>query len=251
MRDASGRISGCRAKKTQERIKMDYKEFIAIAEQSFPEISGKQKERFKAMEGLYREWNEKINVISRKDIGNLYPHHVLHSLCIARFISVRLPDVFSAFTESPAAGRPAIKVLDIGTGGGFPGIPLAILFPEVQFTLCDSVGKKTIVASEVSKSLGLENVTVVNDRAENLHGRYDYIVSRAVTSLDKFMPWAKGKYSKGIFYLKGGDVVEEIALTMGKYRMPKGSIHTWPADSWLRDGYFSEKLVIFIENICN
>lgn len=228
---------------------MEYKEFIGIAEDAFPGMSGEQKNRFEALDSLYREWNGKINVISRKDIDGLYLHHVLHSLAIARYMSVQLPEVYSAFRDH--AGKDAIKVLDLGTGGGFPGIPLAILFPEVQFTLCDSVGKKTIVAGEVSKALGLSNVTIVNDRAENIPERFDYIVSRAVTSLDKFMPWVKGKYSKGIFYLKGGDIVEEIALTMGKFRMPKGSIHTWPVESWLHDEYFAEKLVIFIENICN
>ncbi|MCM1501631.1 MAG: 16S rRNA (guanine(527)-N(7))-methyltransferase RsmG [Bacteroidales bacterium] len=226
---------------------MTYGQFIDFTKESFPGIGKEQEAQFAALDGLYRKWNEKINVISRKDIDGLYLHHVLHSLAIAQYIAAQLPETYSAF----CTGDGQIEVLDLGTGGGFPGIPLAIMFPKVHFTLCDSVGKKTVVAGEVSKALGLENVTIVNGRAENLGKTFDYIVSRAVTSLDKFMPWVHGKYSRGIFYLKGGYMVEEIATVMGKYRMPKGSVHTWPVKSWLHDGYFAEKLVIFIENICN
>ncbi|MBR6001658.1 MAG: 16S rRNA (guanine(527)-N(7))-methyltransferase RsmG, partial [Bacteroidales bacterium] len=123
----------------------------------FPELSTLQKERFEALDSLYRDWNAKINVISRKDIDNLYLHHVLHSLAIARYVDLA---GLSDFAEA--------KVLDLGTGGGFPGIPLAILYPEASFTLCDSVGKKTIVASAVAEALGLDNVNVVNARAESL-----------------------------------------------------------------------------------
>lgn len=228
--------------------KMTYKGFIDIAEKAFPDLSSRQKEQFAALDSLYRDWNGKINVISRKDIDGLYLHHVLHSLAIAGYLKLQQPEIYSRLA---APGDTPLHILDLGTGGGFPGIPLAILFPEVRFTLCDSIGKKTIVAKEVAGALGLKNVTVVNDRAENLMERFDYIVSRAVTSLDKFMPWVRGKYRHGIFYLKGGDVAGEIAQVMGTYRMPKGSVHTWHIDSWLHDDYFAEKLVIFIENICN
>ena len=132
-------------------------------------------------------------------------------------------------------------------GGGFPGIPLAILYPEARFTLCDSVNKKTIVADAVAKALKLENVQVVNARAESLGRRFDYVVSRAVASLPDFYPWVKGQYNKGILYLKGGDVNEEIAQVMARHKLPRGSVHTWPVSSWLKDPYYEGKLVIHIE----
>ena len=138
-------------------------------------------------------------------------------------------------------------VLDLGTGGGFPGISLAILFPEARFVLCDSVGKKTIVAQAVASALNLKNVQVVNARAESLPQRFNFVVSRAVASLTDFYPWVKGKFTDGILYLKGGDVVEEIAEVMSRHRLPKGSVHTWPVSSWLHDSYYEGKLVIFIE----
>ena len=202
----------------------------------FPELSTLQKERFEALDSLYRDWNAKINVISRKDIDNLYLHHVLHSLAIARYVDLA---GLSDFAEA--------KVLDLGTGGGFPGIPLAILYPEASFTLCDSVGKKTIVASAVAEALGLDNVNVVNARAESLGQTFDYVVSRAVASLPDFYPWVKGRFTKGILYLKGGDVVEEIASVMARHKLAKGSVHTWPIDSWLQDPWFEGKLLIHIE----
>lgn len=214
---------------------MDFKEFSTILKEKFPQVTEKQLEQYKALEGLYNDWNSKINVISRKDMDGLYLHHVLHSLAIAAYMkTVRFPEDLSG------------EVLDLGTGGGFPGIPLAIMYPEVKFTLCDSVGKKTIVASEVSKAIGLENVTVVNARAESLGKTFDYVVSRAVTSLDNFYPWVKGKFSKRILYLKGGDVVEEIAVLIGKNRMKKGQVGTFKITDWLSDDYFEGKLVIDI-----
>lgn len=222
---------------------MDYKEFINIAETAFPELTVQQKEQFAALDRLYREWNSKINVISRKDIDSLYLHHVLHSLAIAGFLSTQLPETYMEMREGSG-----LKVLDLGTGGGFPGIPLAIMFPNVQFTLCDSIGKKITVATEVAKSLGLGNAVTVNARAESLTEKFDFIVSRAVTSLDNFMPWVKGKYERGILYLKGGDVAEEIATAMGKFRIPKGSVRVWPISSWAKDTYFDSKLVILIQN---
>lgn len=184
----------------------------------------------KAIE-LYKEWNEKINVISRKDIDNIYEHHFLHSLAIGEYHPF----------------MPGETVLDVGTGGGFPGIPLAIKFPETRFTLCDSIGKKIKVAQAVADGIGLKNVTCVNARAESLEGTYDYVVSRAVTSLVNFYPWVKDKYDKGILYLKGGDVNEEISDLMAKFHLKKGSVHTWRVDSWLQDEYFAEKFVIHIE----
>lgn len=168
----------------------------------FPDLTDTQKEQFAKLFDLYSEWNEKINVISRKDIEELYERHVLHSLGIAKVISF----------------APGTKILDIGTGGGFPGIPLAILFPDVSFHLVDSIGKKIRVVGEVAKSLGLKNVKAEHARAETIHDKYDFVVSRAVTRLNNFCPWVKGKFlsesknklANGILYLKGGDLQEEI-----------------------------------------
>lgn len=202
------------------------------------ELTPLQQERFDALDALYREWNAQINVISRKDIDNLYSHHVLHSLAIGRYLS-EVPGLWDSFSSA--------SILDVGTGGGFPGIPLAILFPEASFVLCDSVGKKTIVASAVSRALGLKNVEVVNARAESLGREFDYVVSRAVASLPDFYPWVKGCYRKGILYLKGGDVNPEIAQVMARYHLPKGSVHTWRISSWLDDPWYEGKLVIHIE----
>ena len=202
------------------------------------DLSALQWERLEALDALYREWNAQINVISRKDIDALYEHHVLHSLAIARYLQT-VPGLWEKFA--------AASVLDLGTGGGFPGIPLAILFPETQFVLCDSVGKKTIVAQAVASALKLENVRVVNARAESLPEVFNFVVSRAVASLPDFYPWVKGKFSDGILYLKGGDVVEEIAAVMARHRLPRGSVHTWPISSWLQDSYYQGKLVIHME----
>lgn len=227
---------------------MTFDEFKSIIEEKFPEITEAQMEQFRLMEELYRDWNSKINVISRKDIDQLYRHHVLHSLCIAAYLKTQMPDVYD---HMRGAGQyslaPSLKVLDLGTGGGFPGIPSAVMFPHAEFTLCDSIGKKIIVATEVAKGLGLKNVQTVNARAESLPETFDYIVSRAVTSLDNFMPWVKGKFNEGILYLKGGDLTEEIATAMGKFKMRKGSVHIWPVSSWTDDPYFDEKMVIYIE----
>ncbi len=169
----------------------------------FPEISEKQQQQFDRLGELYRDWNSKINVISRKDIDALYEKHVLHSLGIAKVM----------------AFAPGTRVLDIGTGGGFPGIPLAILFPESDFTLIDSIGKKITVVKEVSSALGLDNVTAVHGRAEQLPEKYHFVVSRAVTQMPVFLSWLRGKFLKenfnpkhnGVLYLKGGDLAEELA----------------------------------------
>ena len=159
-----------------------------------------------------------------------------------------MPDIYDRLRgEGPYSLSEPLKILDLGTGGGFPGIPLSVIFPHAQFTLCDSIGKKIIVASEVAKGLELKNVKTVNARAESLPETFDYIVSRAVTSLENFMPWVKGKYSEGILYLKGGDLTEEIATAMGKFKMRKGSVHIWPISSWTRDPFFETKMVIYIE----
>ena len=169
---------------------MTFNEFKSILEEKFPEVSAEQMEQFRKMDELYRDWNSKINVVSRKDIDELYRHHVLHSLGIAAYLKTEMPDVYDRLRgEGPYAIAEPLKILDLGTGGGFPGIPLAVMFPGARFTLCDSIGKKITVATEVYKGLGLTNVQTVNARAESLLETFDYVVSRAVTSLDNFMPW--------------------------------------------------------------
>lgn len=168
----------------------------------FPDLTPKQIHQFEQLEALYREWNAKINVVSRKDLDALYERHVLHSLGIAKVMEF----------------APGTKVLDVGTGGGFPGIPLAILFPESDFTLVDSIGKKILVVKEVSSALGLENVTAIHARCEEIKDRFHFVVSRAVTQMPVFLKWLRGKFLKdqinsrhnGVLYLKGGDLGEEL-----------------------------------------
>ena len=211
-------------------------EFISFVKQSFS-LTPEQESQFLALDALYREWNAKINVISRKDIDGVYDHHVLHSLAIAKYLA------------SDGRTLDGCSVLDLGTGGGFPGIPLAMLYPDAEFVLCDSVGKKTIVAQAVASALGLHNVSVVNARAESLGRSFDWVVSRAVASLTDFYPWVKGRFNKGILYLKGGDVNEEIYAVMARHKLQRGSVHTWPVSSWLADPYFEGKLVIELEKV--
>lgn len=212
---------------------MKYEEFIGVVQARFPDADA---EKFRALEALYLDWNAKINVISRKDMDGFYPHHVLHSLCIAAFLQEERPEVFARWQAG------GLDVLDLGTGGGFPGIPLAILFPQTHFTLCDSIGKKVLVASSVAASLGLSNVETVNARAESLGRTFDHVVSRAVTSLDSFYPWVKGRFRESILYLKGGDIAAETA-SLG---LPKGTISVWNISSWLPDEWFEGKYVVEI-----
>ena len=170
----------------------------------FSDLSDTQLNQFEKLNDLYQDWNLKINVVSRKDIDEIYLRHVLHSLGIAKVQKF----------------NPGASILDVGTGGGFPGIPLAILFPETQFHLVDSIGKKIKVVEEVSAGLGLSNVKITNDRVENIDGQYDFIVSRAVAQMETFVRWIKGRIAKksehelknGILYLKGGDLTEELKL---------------------------------------
>ena len=183
---------------------------------------------------LYAEWNTRINVVSRKDIDNLYEHHILHSLAIWQYL------------QESGQLRDGLRILDVGTGGGFPGIPLAMMMPGCEFILCDSIGKKVKVAQAVADGLGLENVHCVNARAESIEGQFDWVVSRAVTSLDCFYPWVKGKFTEGILYLKGGDIVEEISQLCRKCKVDASKVSAWAINNWLDDEYFSEKFVIQI-----
>ena len=200
-----------------------------------------EKSQFAEAIGLWTEWNGRINVVSRKDIDNLFEHHILHSLAIAEYMDR------SGLIPPPGDCPDApMRILDVGCGGGFPGIPLAMVMPGIDFTLCDSIGKKISVAQSVADALGLKNVRCVNARAESLPGQYDWIVSRAVTSLDNFYPWVKGKFIKGILYLKGGDVNEEIASLCRKCRISPSDVTVWPVSDWLDDDYFAEKFVIHI-----
>ena len=189
-----------------------------------------EKSSFDKAIALWREWNEKINVISRKDIEMIYEHHILHSLSILRCDML----------------KPGDSVLDVGTGGGFPGIPLAMALPDCKFTLCDSIGKKIKVAQAVCDGVGLQNAICVNARAESLPDNYDWVVSRAVTSLDAFYPWVKGKYRKGIICLKGGDVVEEISVLCRKFRINPSKVSTISLADLTPDGYYDEKYIVVL-----
>lgn len=203
----------------------------AIIQYYFPELTANQQKQFEALYDLYADWNEKINVISRKDIDNLYINHVLHSLGIAK-VQTFLPDS---------------SILDVGTGGGFPGIPLAILFPEVQFHLVDSIGKKITVVKEVSQALGLKNVKAEQIRAEQINHQYDFIVSRAVTRLKEFYGWIHRKTKKqnrherdnGILYLKGGDLDEELNELKRPYQV-------YDLSEYFKEDFFETKKVVFV-----
>jgi len=198
----------------------------------FPDLTAKQRSQIEQLPELYNLWNSQINVISRKDIDLLYERHVLHSLGIAQIMSF-LPD------ES---------VLDVGTGGGFPGIPLAILFPETRFHLVDSIGKKIKVVQEVAKALGLTNVKASHLRAEQLDEKFDFVVSRAVTQLKDFYPWVRGKFNKdskntlpnGILYLKGGDLVQEIKESGLK-------VQQYHLKDYFTEEFFETKQVIYVK----
>ena len=197
----------------------------------FPELTERQREQFAALLPLYEEWNAQINVISRKDMEHFYEHHVLHSLAIAKVM--------------PFA--PMSEVLDVGTGGGFPGVPLAIMFPDARFTLIDSIGKKIKVVSDVIDRVELTNTKALQIRAEELNGEYDFVVSRAVTTLGEFVPWVKKKISKsqynklhnGILYLKGGDLKNELFPFRHK-------VKTWDISEFYEEEFFETKKVIYL-----
>ena len=197
----------------------------------FPRLTDRQKSQFEALYDLYADWNSKINVISRKDIGNLYEHHVLHSLAIARLIHF----------------QPDTRVMDLGTGGGFPGIPLAIMFPDCQFHLVDSIGKKIKVATEVASAVGLENVTLCHERAEEEKGLFDFVVSRAVMPLADLLKIVrkniskaqKNAYPNGLICPKGGELQHEV--------MPfKKQAEVIALNDWFEEEYFTTKKVVYV-----
>nr|WP_299073262.1 16S rRNA (guanine(527)-N(7))-methyltransferase RsmG [uncultured Allomuricauda sp.] len=203
---------------------------IDLISKYFTTLTDVQTQHFKDLEVLYQDWNQKINVVSRKDINELYLRHVLHSLGIAKI---------QKFNEGSS-------ILDVGTGGGFPGIPLAILFPEVQFTLVDAIGKKIKVVQEVVDGLQLENVKTLHSRVEDLDEQFDFIVSRAVAAMPTFVHWTKGKVKKdsaherknGILYLKGGDLTEELK----EYR----TAQVFELKDYFEEDFFETKKVVYL-----
>jgi len=203
---------------------------MKLIKKYFPNLSDIQISQFEKLQELYQDWNLKINVVSRKDIDELYLRHVLHSLAIAKVIE---------FQENA-------QILDVGTGGGFPGIPLAILFPETQFTLVDSIGKKIKVVNEVAEGLDLKNVISHHKRVEEIDNKYDFIISRAVARMDAFTRWTRGKIKKksthklknGILYLKGGDLIEELA------DFPKATLYK--ITDFFTEDFFETKKVVYL-----
>lgn len=201
----------------------------------FPKLTEAQFQLFEQLGPLYREWNEKINLVSRKDIDNLYERHVLHSLAIVRFIQF----------------KPGARVLDLGTGGGFPGIPLAIFFPQTEFKLIDGTRKKIHVVQDIIERLSLTNASAEQVRAEELKKeKFDFVVSRAVASLDKLLPWSQRLIREkqihampnGLITLKGGNINAEIkALPKGEY------VDKYPLDGWFEEDYFREKYLVYVQ----
>ncbi len=204
---------------------------IKLLTNYFPDLTEKQQLQFRQAVAAYVHWNAQINVVSRKDMENIVEKHFLHSLGIAKVCQ---------FTRGS-------EVLDVGTGGGFPGIPLAIMFPDTQFHLVDSIGKKIKVVNEVVAAVGLENVTSQHERAQNVNGHFDFIVSRAVTRMQPFLEWIKDKINKnqfnklnnGVLYLKGGDLTEELAETGRKYKL-------YDLNTYFKEEFFETKKVVHI-----
>jgi 16S rRNA (guanine527-N7)-methyltransferase len=198
----------------------------------FPNINEKQQEQFNALGPIFTEWNFKINLVSRKDIENLYLNHVLHSLGIAKFISF----------------APGSQIMDVGTGGGFPGIPLAILFPQVKFTLVDSITKKIMVVNDLIEQLEIKNAIATVDRVENIPNKFDFITARAVTEMETFFGWVKNKITKkqinalpnGILYLKGGELKEEL-------KPFRDRVEIIPLSNYFHEDFFQTKSVVYIE----
>jgi 16S rRNA (guanine527-N7)-methyltransferase len=207
---------------------------MEIIRKYFPDLSPEQAAQFEQLGPLYTSWNQQINVISRKDIEHLYLHHILHSLAVARLVSF----------------QPKAKVLDLGTGGGLPGIPLAILFPQTHFTLIDARSKKMIVVADIVDKLGLQNVTFLHGRAEELKIKFDFVLARAVTALDKLNMWAmplihgthRHGLPNGLIAFKGGNIKEEL-----KSLPKKAYYEVIPINDFFPEGYFEEKALVYVQ----
>ena len=206
---------------------------MELIEKYFENLTSRQREQFRNLYALYADWNAKINVVSRKDFDQLYLRHVLHSLAIAKVCEF----------------KPEARVLDVGCGGGFPSIPLAILFPEAKFTAVDSIGKKIAVVKGVAEGLGLTNITPLNCRVESLNTRFDFVVSRAVTDMSTFVGWVwnklekggdKGTLRNGIIYLKGGDLAEELGLTRKRWNV-------YSISDFFEEEFFETKKVVYTQ----
>ncbi len=205
---------------------------MKIIDKYFPNLSVRQREQFEALYGVYAEWNAKINVVSRKDFDQLYLRHVLHSLAIAKVCE---------FDKGA-------RIIDVGCGGGFPSIPLAILFPDVRFMAVDSIGKKITVVKGVAEALGIENLEARNCRVEQVNAKFDYVVSRAVTDMSTFVGWVWSKLEKGqhgtlrngIIYLKGGDLAEELALTQKRWNV-------YSISEFFDEEFFETKKVVYTQ----
>lgn len=206
---------------------------MSMLSSHFPKLSDQQLNQFELMTKSLIDWNEKINVISRKDVEHLEERHIIHSLSISKFVTF----------------KPGTKIIDVGTGGGFPGLPLAILFPECKFTLVDSIAKKIRVVNEISEAANLKNVVAYQARAENVNDKFDFVISRAVAAFPKFYGWTKklikkesfNDISNGIIYLKGGDLKQELA-GFGK------RIQITPLNSWFEEEWFEEKSIVYLKN---
>ena len=207
---------------------------MEVIQQYFPDLTERQKQQFEQLFPLFKDWNDKINLVSRKDIDDLYLHHVLHSLAIIRYTKI----------------YPGSQVLDLGTGGGFPGIPLAIMLPEVKFHMVDSIGKKIMVVQDLITKLGLENATAQQIRAEELKSKYDFVVTRAVATADKLLQWSRkllksthhNPIPNGIIALKGGNIKEETKV------LPKGEyVEFTPITDYFKEEYFEGKYVMYIQ----
>ncbi|WP_035728001.1 16S rRNA (guanine(527)-N(7))-methyltransferase RsmG [Eisenibacter elegans] len=207
---------------------------VALIEKYFPELTDSQKAHFERLGSLYQDWNQKINVVSRKDVDLLYERHVLHSLAIAKVMGF----------------KPMAEVMDLGTGGGFPGIPLAILFPETRFLMVDSIGKKVKVVEEVIEGLGLKNARALHERSENVDQYFDFVVTRAVAPLETLVYWTRDKFAQmynhplknGIISLKGGDLAEEIKAC----RKP---CKVWEISDFFEESFFETKKVVYTQMI--
>jgi 16S rRNA (guanine527-N7)-methyltransferase len=205
----------------------------ALIETYFPQLSMDQRQKMQAAFACYKNWNDQINVVSRKEFDFFYERHFLHSLAIAKFIQF----------------QPHSRILDLGTGGGFPGVPLAIMFPDVQFTLVDSIGKKIKVVNEVCASLEIQNVKAVHQRVEEIKGQFDFVVSRAVAPLSELLQWTKGKYSgeqrnalpNGLICLKGGDLKEEINAVKTHF-----IVERYPLSTYFKESFFETKELIYV-----